>query len=126
MDKGRDEVANAVVVNAIEQGKGKGRSSRSRSRRSRRSRSRGSRRSRSWGSMATVKGGHGPPVVKGKGKGTRACAERTCPPVVKGKGMSSLRDVTRWSQNCASADLVLAIAEAARELALRADREEVD
>ena len=68
--------------------------------------------------MATVKGGHGPPVVKGKGKGASLQAV--------GKGMASLRDVTRWAQQAATPDLVLAIAEAARELALRADREEVD
>ena len=46
--------------------------------------------------------------------------------VSKGKGSTSMRQITFWSQNASTKELQDSINEAARELALRADREEVD
>ena len=63
---------------------------------------------------------------EGKGRSSRS-RSRGSSSKGKGKGKgASLREVTRWAQQAATPDLVSAIAEAARELALRADREEVD
>ena len=64
-------------------------------------------------------------VLAAAGRRSRSRSRGSSRMSSKGKG-ASLRELTMWVQQTTSSDLVSTIAEAARELALRADREEVE